>query len=138
MTSLYIFYLPTVSKSLLIVLGTSLENAVCLGYGKCRHVENGFSTWLGQPGGLTTLTTAPTSATNSFSLPQAGSACIPHRLRGRRCGAFPACRFAQIVIRVSGLRQVLLTSARGAALYRSNRPVIKSAPRFQQPERGDL
>ena len=82
MTSLYIFFIPTVSKSLLIVLGTSPEMAAKLGYGKCRPVENMFSTGLGQPSGLTTLTTAPTSATTSFSLPQTGSACIPHRPGG--------------------------------------------------------
>ena len=137
MTSLYIFLLPTVSKSLLIVLGTSPENAVFQGYGKCRPVENMFPTGLGQPSGLTTLSTAPTSATTSFFSIASGQRGFPRRLGVRR-GASPACRFAQITIRVSGLRPVLLTSARGAALYCSNRPMIKSAPRFQQPERGDL
>ena len=60
------FYCPIVSKSLLIVLGTLPKRAV-LGYGKCRPVENTFSTGLGQPFGLTTLPTAPTATTTALS-----------------------------------------------------------------------
>jgi hypothetical protein len=51
-----IFSFASVSKSLLIVLGTL---ALSLGRGQCRPVESRLPTGLGQPNGLPTLPTAP-------------------------------------------------------------------------------
>jgi len=51
-----IFSFASVSKSLLIVLGTL---AFSLGRGQCRPVESRLPTGLGQPYGLPTLPTAP-------------------------------------------------------------------------------
>ena len=84
----YLQETPSVSKSPLIVMGTLPKP---WGGGQCLPVERVLPTGLGQPFGLPTLTTAPTTAGHSFPLILGDRTGGRHPLRSR-CGGPGAAR----------------------------------------------